>query len=363
MRSGVQRGLLLGGRERPRGLPAALLAEHEAHLAGRAQPSGWSGRKVAHGSSQRQRAQGVAAEEAVLAGHLACLRAHVAVPDTPLLSLRAPSQPRGAKRPRRSRASARSRKSRLIGCDPANEAPSGPVFPSGAGSPSPLFRAGSLSDPARCRPSSPASRATSAPPSRPRLRRDGHAVRGFARDARARAGRTGRRGRARATRSRGAGLDEALDGVEVAYYLIHSMEGAADGAFADARAARGRALRARRRGAPGVRRVVYLGGLRAARRPALAPPRLAPGRRGGAAGRGAGVDRAARLDRDRRALALLPLPRAADRAAAGAGAARLARATARRRSTAATCSSSWRAPRPRPAALGAGRGTSPARTC
>ncbi len=31
----------------------------------------------------------------------------------------------------------------------------------------------------------------------------------------------------------GAGLDEALEGVEVAYYLIHSMEGAAAGAFAD----------------------------------------------------------------------------------------------------------------------------------
>ena len=75
----------------------------------------------------------------------------------------------------------------------------------------------------------------------------------------------------------------------------------------------------------GVRRVVYLGGLVPAEGAALAPPRLSPGRRGGAAGRHAGVDRAARLDRDRRAFALVPLPRAADRAAARARAARLAR--------------------------------------
>ena len=45
---------------------------------------------------------------------------------------------------------------------------------------------------------------------------------------------------------------------------------------------------------------------------------LAAGRRAGAAGRRARVDRAARLDRDRRPLALVPLPRAADRAPARA---------------------------------------------
>src|SRR3954449_3018799 len=60
----------------------------------------------------------------------------------------------------------------------------------------------------------------------------------------------------------GTGLHEALDGCETAYYLIHSMEGAAgpNGGFADldrraaenfARAAQG----------AGVDRVVYLGGL------------------------------------------------------------------------------------------------------
>jgi uncharacterized protein YbjT (DUF2867 family) len=60
----------------------------------------------------------------------------------------------------------------------------------------------------------------------------------------------------------GAGLDEALDGVDVAYFLIHSMEsaGATHDGFAarDRRAAESFAAAARR---AGVRRVVYLGGL------------------------------------------------------------------------------------------------------
>jgi uncharacterized protein YbjT (DUF2867 family) len=61
----------------------------------------------------------------------------------------------------------------------------------------------------------------------------------------------------------GAGLDAALDGVDVAYFLIHSMEAAAqaggDGfASRDRRAAETFARAAQR---AGVRRVVYLGGL------------------------------------------------------------------------------------------------------
>ena len=59
----------------------------------------------------------------------------------------------------------------------------------------------------------------------------------------------------------GAGLDRALDGVDVAYFLIHSMEsGVADDSFAarEHRAAQTFADAAR---AAGVRRVVYLGGL------------------------------------------------------------------------------------------------------
>ena len=158
-----------------------------------------------------------------------------------------------------------------------------------------------------------------------RLRSDGHAVRGFARS------------RERVTAAgvelddlvlgdvtTGAGLERALDGVDVAYYLIHSMEGAVAGAFADtelrsagAFARRGRCDR------PAPRRLPRRA--RPGRRAAVAPPRLAAGGRGRAARRGAGGDRAARVDRDRRALALVPLPRAPDRAGAGAGAAGLAR--------------------------------------
>src|SRR5918999_754262 len=94
-----------------------------------------------------------------------------------------------------------------------------------------------------------------------RLRRDGHAVRGFARSRR------------RVTAAgvelddlvlgdvtTGAGLERALDGVDVAYYLIHSMEGAAAGAFADTELRSAEAF-ARAAAATGLRRVVYLGGL------------------------------------------------------------------------------------------------------
>lgn len=99
----------------------------------------------------------------------------------------------------------------------------------------------------------------------PRLRRDGHELRGFARDP------------ARVDVDvplvvgdavTGAGLDTALAGVDVAYFLIHSMEPGADGdgtpagdlAFAlrERTAAERFAAAATR---AGVRRVVYLGGL------------------------------------------------------------------------------------------------------
>ncbi len=57
----------------------------------------------------------------------------------------------------------------------------------------------------------------------------------------------------------GAGLDEALDGIEVAYYLIHSMETASNGSFdrAERQSAEHFAAAASR---AGVRRIVYLGG-------------------------------------------------------------------------------------------------------
>jgi uncharacterized protein YbjT (DUF2867 family) len=91
-----------------------------------------------------------------------------------------------------------------------------------------------------------------------RLRADGHHVRGFARS----------RDRVTVTIDElvlgdvttGAGLDAALEGVDVAYYLIHSMETAVDGAFAEReRTSAGAFADAAR--AAGLRRVVYLGGL------------------------------------------------------------------------------------------------------
>jgi uncharacterized protein YbjT (DUF2867 family) len=95
----------------------------------------------------------------------------------------------------------------------------------------------------------------------PRLARDGHAVRGFGRSA-ARIVAAGGSfddvvvGDA----DTGAGLERALAGVEVAYYLIHSMEGLAAGGFPEAerRAAERFGAAA---AAAGVRRIVYLGGL------------------------------------------------------------------------------------------------------
>ena len=58
----------------------------------------------------------------------------------------------------------------------------------------------------------------------------------------------------------GAGLDEALDGIDVAYFLIHSMEGDSRAGFeANERAAAENFVAAAQQA--GVRRVVYLGGL------------------------------------------------------------------------------------------------------
>ncbi|MGI8624342.1 MAG: NAD(P)H-binding protein [Solirubrobacteraceae bacterium] len=91
----------------------------------------------------------------------------------------------------------------------------------------------------------------------PALLDAGHEVRGFTRDAT----------RVRAAVDdivegdalRGTGLDAALYGVDVAYYLIHSMEAGASNGFdsAERRSAEQFAAAA---AAAGVRRIVYLGG-------------------------------------------------------------------------------------------------------
>ena len=98
----------------------------------------------------------------------------------------------------------------------------------------------------------------------PRLLREGHAVRAFARDP-ARVAAAGLDPDALdvavGDAVSGAGLDAALDGIEVAYFLIHSMESGGlgdDFASRDRRAAERFADAARR---AGVARVVYLGGL------------------------------------------------------------------------------------------------------
>jgi uncharacterized protein YbjT (DUF2867 family) len=95
----------------------------------------------------------------------------------------------------------------------------------------------------------------------PRLTTDGHFVRGFARSAE----------RVVAAGARveelvigdaltGAGLERALDGIEVAYYLMHSMAGPTRSDFPqqERRAAERFAAAAH---SAGVRRIVYVGGL------------------------------------------------------------------------------------------------------
>jgi uncharacterized protein YbjT (DUF2867 family) len=90
----------------------------------------------------------------------------------------------------------------------------------------------------------------------PALARDGHELRGLARDpARAAAGIPVVRGDAVS----GAGLDEAMDGIDVAYFLIHSMEGDAAGFQSrERRSARNFVAAAER---AGVRRAIFLGGI------------------------------------------------------------------------------------------------------
>jgi uncharacterized protein YbjT (DUF2867 family) len=95
----------------------------------------------------------------------------------------------------------------------------------------------------------------------PRLQAAGHDVRGFARaPERVLAAGVELDDLVIGDAVSGAGLGRALDGVDAAYYLIHSMEGPANSGFPEheRRAADRFATAAR---AAGVRRIVYLGGL------------------------------------------------------------------------------------------------------
>ena len=90
----------------------------------------------------------------------------------------------------------------------------------------------------------------------PRLLEAGHDVRGFSRRADAASGVPVVRGDALS----GQGLDRALEGVEVAYFLIHSMEPSTNGPFGirERAAAENFAAAAQ---AAGTERIIYLGGL------------------------------------------------------------------------------------------------------
>jgi uncharacterized protein YbjT (DUF2867 family) len=91
----------------------------------------------------------------------------------------------------------------------------------------------------------------------PRLTRDGHRVRGFARHPeRVTADIPVTGGDAIS----GEGLDRALDGVDVAYFLIHSMEPAGGDPFASRERLAAQRFAAAARDA-GVTRIVYLGGM------------------------------------------------------------------------------------------------------
>jgi uncharacterized protein YbjT (DUF2867 family) len=108
----------------------------------------------------------------------------------------------------------------------------------------------------------------------PRLARDRHELRALARTP-SRVTADGVDDIVRGDVVTGEGLDEALDGIDVAFFLVHSMETVA-GAGADGFAVRDRIAathfaQASRRAA--VRRVVYLGGLVPAQR--AASPHLA----------------------------------------------------------------------------------------
>jgi uncharacterized protein YbjT (DUF2867 family) len=101
-----------------------------------------------------------------------------------------------------------------------------------------------------------------------RLLEEGRAVRALARDASRVSERDGLEA-AQGDVLSGEGLAAALEGCHTAYYLVHSMESAADRDFAD-RDRRGAENFARAAVDAGVQRVVYLGGLTPSDGPASA---------------------------------------------------------------------------------------------
>ena len=105
----------------------------------------------------------------------------------------------------------------------------------------------------------------------PRLIAEGHTVRALARNAGALSGPAEAVGGDALT---GSGLERALDGVEVAYYLIHSMERAPRQAHFDERERVAAENFAAAASGAGVARIVYLGGMLPANGAAAAQPAL-----------------------------------------------------------------------------------------
>jgi uncharacterized protein YbjT (DUF2867 family) len=93
----------------------------------------------------------------------------------------------------------------------------------------------------------------------PRLQRDGHELVGLARNP-DRASLDFDVPLVKGDVLSGDGLDEALEGADVAYYLIHSMEKASNGSF-EAREEEGARQFAEAAARAGVSRIVYLGGI------------------------------------------------------------------------------------------------------
>ena len=95
----------------------------------------------------------------------------------------------------------------------------------------------------------------------PRLLRDGHRLRALTRSPERARTQLGERPieLARGDVLQSRGLRRAMAGVDVAYYLVHSMEAAGEGTFSE-RERRGAENFVRAAEAEGVRRIVYLGG-------------------------------------------------------------------------------------------------------
>ena len=171
----------------------------------------------------------------------------------------------------------------------------------------------------------------------PRLLSEGHTVRALGRDparVQRRCKKPLRERRRRrtsrcsaATRSQARGSSGRSHEVDVAYYLIHSMEPVRAGESSPFRRARASSRHdnfRRKQPRSGRARIVYLGGLLPRERPASRHLASREQVRAHPARRDPRLGRPARLDRDRRALALVSLSRPPGRAPAGAHAARLA---------------------------------------